>query len=446
MAIYPYTNTYVINKDAVAGSQFKAGMVLMMNADGKAVPADSQLLVFNSLGQKLAKILGLAAGDSNLTGNTIIVQDTVGNNYLDSSQNFVNASNAEYVAIKRQLLDYADETINEYYNMNFSPIPKRRGIGVYCLTGDTFATDQFNAVLHGDYGIDSTDTISFSPGDLLTFGGGVNAGKLVKVNTNLYGQDVVVIGVVEKYNSTLGLLYFRYVFDNLNYGTNLIYDMSSPSAISGSTVYDFSGTQTNGTLTNGPIYSPSPYPSLFFDGANDYINISNSYTTNFQNGVTIDFWVRYNGNGSWERIIDINNGTNTVVLCVFRYSGTNQIGLATATSPFSNLQTGGMLSNSALISSGTIQHFTFVIGPGPVNSLCPYNYIYLNGVLQASSDYLVGRSVIPDVTNRTFWIGRTPYNDAYLSANLFSVKMYNQALTADQILSQHNATKSRYGL
>ena len=83
MAIYPYTNTYVINKDAVAGAQFKAGMVLMMNADGKAVPADSQLLVFNSLGQKLAKILGLSAGYSNLTGNTIIVPDTVGNNYLE---------------------------------------------------------------------------------------------------------------------------------------------------------------------------------------------------------------------------------------------------------------------------------------------------------------------------------------------------------------------------
>ena len=199
MAIYPYTNTYVINKDAVAGSSFKAGMVLMMNADGKAVPADSQVLALNSAGQKQAKILGLAAGDSNLTGNTIIVQDTVGNNYLDENKNFVNASNAEYLAIKRQLLDYADETINEYYNMNVSPIPKRRGIGVYCLIGDTFATDQFSAVLHGDYGVDSLDTITFSSGDLLTFGGGVNAGKLVKVNTNSFGPDVVVIGVVEKF-------------------------------------------------------------------------------------------------------------------------------------------------------------------------------------------------------------------------------------------------------
>jgi hypothetical protein len=448
MAIYPYTNTYVINKDAVAGSQFKAGMVLMMNADGKAVPADSQLLVFNSLGQKLAKILGLAAGDSNLTGNTIIVPDTVGNNYLDENKNFVNASNAEYVAIKRQLLDYADETINEYYNMNFSPIPKRRGIGVYSLTGDTFATDQFNAVLHGDYGVDSTDTISFSPGDLLTFGGGVNAGKLVKINTNSFGPDLVVVGIVEKYNSNIGLLYFRYILDNVSFGSNnkLDYDMISPLAVSGSTVYDFSGTQTNGTLTNGLAYSSTPYPSLFFDGTNDYINISNSYSANFQNGVTIDFWVRYNGNGNFERIIDINNGPSTVVMCIFRFGTSGQLGLATAISPFTNLQTAGMLSNSNVIVSGTIQNFTFVIGPGAVGSTAPYNNMYLNGVLVPTSDYLTGRSQIPDVTNRTFWIGRTPFNDAYLSANLFSVKIYNQPFSADRVLNQHNATKSRYGL
>jgi hypothetical protein len=450
MAIYPYTNTYVINKDAVAGSSFKAGMILMMNADGKAVPADSQILIFNTLGQKQAKILGIAAGDSNLTGNTIIVPDTVGNNYLDENKNFVNASNAEYVAIKRQLLDYADETINEYYNMNFSPIPKRRGIGVYCLTGDTFATDQFKAVLHGDYGIDSTDTISFSPGDLLTFGGGINAGKLIKVNTNSLGPDVVVVGIVEKYNSNIGLLYFRYILENVSFGTNnvtMYYDFSNPiSYTSGTTVYDLSLNGTNGTLTNGPLYSSTPYPSLVFDGANDYINISNSYSANFSNGITIDFWARYNGNGAWERIIDINNGPSTVVICVFRYSTSNQLGLATAISPFTNLQTAGMLSNSNVIVSGTIQNFTLVIGPGTVGSTAPYNNMYLNGVLVPTSDYLTGRSQIPDVTNRTFWIGRTPYNDAYLSANLFSVKMYNQAFTGTQVLNQYNANKSRYGL
>ena len=79
-------------------------------------------------------------------------------------------------------------------------------------------------------------------------------------------------------------------------------------------------------------------------------------------------------------------------------------------------------------------------------STAPYNNMYLNGVLVPTSDYLTGRSQIPDVTNRTFWIGRTPYNDAYLSANLFSVKMYNQAFTGTQVLNQYNANKGRYGL
>jgi hypothetical protein len=446
MAIYPYFSTTIINKDVLTNSSFKAGMALIMNSNGMAIKADSQSLVFDSVYQKYGRFLGFAASDHDISGNTIIIPDVIGSNYLDSNYNFIKSENTEYSVPKRSLLDYQDSAISNFYNAtDLNPISKR-GIGVYNTPGDYFVTDQFNPVLHGDYGVDSTTTTTLNPGDLLTFGGGVNAGKLVKVNLDSFGPDVMVLGQVFKHLPSAGLLYFRQVNYRLNYGSNLIYDLSSPLALSGSTIYDFSGTQTNGTLTNGPAYSSTPYPSLLFDGTNDYINISNSYSANFQNGVTIDFWVRYNGNGLWERIIDINSGTNTVVMCVFRYSGTNQIGLATATSPFLNQQTGGMLSNSALISSGTIQHFTFVIGPGPVNSLSPYNYIYLNGVLQASSDYLIGRCVIPDVTNRTFWIGRTPFNDAYLSANLFSLKIYNQALTAEQILSQHNSTKGRYGL
>jgi hypothetical protein len=446
MAIYPYFSTTIINKDVLTNSSFKAGMALIMNSNGMAIKADSQSLVFDSVYQKYGRFLGFAASDHDISGNTIIIPDVIGSNYIDSNYNFIKSENTEYSVPKRSLLDYQDSAISNFYNAtDLNPISKR-GIGVYNTPGDYFVTDQFNPVLHGDYGVDSITATTLNPGDLLTFGGGVNAGKLVKVNLDSFGPDVMVLGQVFKHLPSAGLLYFRQVNYRLNYGSNLIYDLSSPLALSGSTIYDFSGTQTNGTLTNGPAYSSTPYPSLLFDGTNDYINISNSYSANFQNGVTIDFWVRYNGNGLWERIIDINSGTNTVVMCVFRYSGTNQIGLATATSPFLNQQTGGMLSNSALISSGTIQHFTFVIGPGPVNSLSPYNYIYLNGVLQASSDYLIGRCVIPDVTNRTFWIGRTPFNDAYLSANLFSIKIYNQALTAEQILSQHNATKGRYGL
>lgn len=431
MAIYPYTNTYVINKDAVAGSSFKAGMVLMMNADGKAVPADSQILAPNSAGQKQAKILGLAAGDSNLTGNTIIVQDTVGNNYLDENKNFVNASNAEYLAIKRQLLDYADETINEYYNMNFSPIPKRRGIGVYCLIGDTFATDQFSAVLHGDYGVDGLDTITFSPGDLLTFGGGVNAGKLVKVNTNSFGPDVVVIGIVEKYNSAVGLLYFKFILDNVSFGLNpyiLAVDAGNTlSYVNGSsTTTNLVNGASGGTLVNGTSYSSTNSGAWVFDGVNDYINTSfdsSLFTTN----ATILMWIQLDSNTP----VASNTG-----LLGFRpgFAGVTHYPWVDGTGYFTTFRTSRV--NSITLS--------------PLDK----STIHLLSITTDSVDWklyqnttLVNTSAATTLNLSDPYIGTSEGSLSYnLKGKIFQFNLLNQALTATQITNYYNATKSRYGL
>ena len=419
MAIYPYTNTYVINKDAVAGSQFKAGMVLIMNADGKAVPADSQLLVFNTLGQKQAKILGLAAGDSNLTGNTIIVPDTVGNNYLDENKNFVNASNAEYVAIKRQLLDYADETINEYYNMNFSPIPKRRGIGVYSLTGDTFATDQFNAVLHGDYGIDGTDTISFSTGDLLTFGGGVNAGKLVKVNTNSFGPDVVVVGIVEKYNSNIGLLYFRYILDNVSFGNSFILylEPDNPSAyVDATTLRNFANSSQNMLLINGPARY-SNY--LYFDGTNDYgYQSSFSYSTG---QYTYLVWLMTDG---IQEIFDqvLGSVPDRPNMLSMMFANNNNLAIT-----FLNGYGGSGIS--VVNQAWTLAAVSFGTSSTIISSNLNFETQGTVGIPSLSNLYL---AIDP--------IGR------YYKGRIGLTSITNRALTQTEITNYYNATKSRYGL
>lgn len=438
MAIYPYTNTYVINKDAVAGSSFKAGMILMMNADGKAVPADSQVLALNSAGQKQAKILGIAAGDSNLTGNTIIVQDTVGNNYLDENKNFVNASNAEYLAIKRQLLDYADETVNEYYNMNFSPIPKRRGIGVYCLIGDTFATDQFSAVLHGDYGVDGLDAITFSPGDLLTFGGGVNAGKLVKVNTNSFGPDVVVVGVVEKYSSAVGLLYFKHINRIYSFGTasSAVFALDAASIISypgsGTTWFDLSGNTRNFALINGAVYSSVNSGTITFDGTNDYAGLN--YTLP-NNTITVMVWY-YSGSFSTQADLDsliANDGPINNGLDIRRRTG-------------NTFQLIDWFNSSATIVVATI-------GSIADNSwyLVVYTYdgsrykTYLNNTKTNDAAVTGPRNTIAQVihlANEPFFGGGTRALAGYVS----EVRILNKALTDTELSNYYNATKSRYGL
>lgn len=431
MAIYPYTNTYVINKDAVAGSSFKAGMILMMNADGKAVPADSQVLALNSAGQKQAKILGIAAGDSNLTGNTIIVQDTVGNNYLDDDKNFVNASNAEYLAIKRQLLDYADETVNEYYNMNFSPIPKRRGIGVYCLIGDTFATDQFSAVLHGDYGFDSLDAITFIPGDLLTFGGGVNAGKLIKVNTNSFGPDVVVVGVVEKYSSALGLLYFKHINKIHSFGTNnltLFYDFSNPASYtSGTTVYDLSPNGKNGTIQNEPVYSSSGNASYFnFDKTNDAIETNTT------------------GSG-----FGMNNQSFTLMTVCMpdNVNGDNMV--------FGNIRVAGSGLHAGFRAQAV--HFGFFGADSTWGyGIIPNNIYYIVwrwNVGGSAYIFVNGTQILSSASQPAYFgtqnigISRS-YNleNGSFGGRIYMTRIYNRALTDAEVLNQYNFEKSRFGL
>jgi hypothetical protein len=88
----------------------------------------------------------------------------------------------------------------------------RRGLAVYNQPNNIFITDQFARVLHGDYGLDYTTQIDFNSGDLLTFGSGVNAGKLVKVNVNSIAQEILIVGVVEKFITSTNLLHFRQVF------------------------------------------------------------------------------------------------------------------------------------------------------------------------------------------------------------------------------------------
>ena len=411
MAIFPFSNAYVINKDAVAGSSFKAGMVLVTNSAGNVVPADSQLLLDKSLSEKKLSIIGIAAGDSNISGNTIIVPDYIGSNYLDSNSNFVSISDREYFSVKRQLLDYADETVNEYYNINYSPKPKRRGIGVYPLKGDTFATDQFSPVLHGDYGLDSSTTITFSPGDPLTFGGGINAGKLVKVNLNSFGPDVLVVGVVDRYNSSTGLLYYTQASYGLSFGgassTILALDagltVSYPG--SGSNWLDLSGNARNFTLTNGPVYSSNPITVLVWYNSRSFssASIPDGLISNYENG-NPGFDIRKIGTALHisqaigSGFVDVNI-TNTVIdntwyNIAITYDGTSLI-----------TYTNGASVNT-VVSAGT----------------------RLNG-----TKIVIGTSAF-DVFART------------LACFVSEVRILNRALTAIELLSYYNATKGRYGL
>ena len=108
MAIFPITNYYVVNYDVLRSSSFKAGMVLMRDANGYAIKADRSLSSTDTLSEQLGKYIGFASGDHD-TLNNIILSDPVGSNYLDSNNVFRDNVNSQYGVFKRSISEFSDD-------------------------------------------------------------------------------------------------------------------------------------------------------------------------------------------------------------------------------------------------------------------------------------------------------------------------------------------------
>jgi hypothetical protein len=431
MAIYPYFSTTIINKDVLINSSFKAGMALVLDNSGRAIKADSQLLLFDSAAQKYGKFLGFATSDHDISGNTIIIPDVIGSNYLDSNLNFVKTENTEYSVPKRALLDYQDSAISSFYNNTDLNPTAKRGVGVYNTPGDYFVTDQFVRVLHGDYGLDSTTLVDLNPGDLLTFGGGINAGKLVKVNIDSFGPEVLIIGTVLKHVPAAGLLYFKQTNYRSLFGTNpyvLAIDAGNTSSyISGSTTTTnlVNGT-SGGTLINGTSFSPANSGSWVLDGANDYI--STSFSGSFTTNATIVMWIQLDvenppsGTGGLLGFDD--GGAVGPSYYTFYADGKAYINV------FRNNRIGPITLGSTV---KTQPHMVTITTDGTDWKFYQNTSLITTAVAQATV-----RLALP-------YIGRG-YYDVMFKGKVFQFNLLNQALTATQITNYYNSTKGRYGL
>jgi len=391
--------------------------------------------VFESVAQKHGKFLGFAASDHDISGNTIIIPDVIGSNYLDSNLNFVTNDNTEYSIPKRSLLDYQDTAISSFYNASDLNIISKRGIGVYNTIGDYFVTDQFNPVLHGDYGIDSTTATTLNPGDLLTFGGGINAGKLVKANIDSFGPEIMVVGQVFKHLPSSGLLYFRQVNYRLNFGSNpyvLAIDAGNTSSyISGSTTTTnlVNGT-SGGTLVNGTSYSSVNSGAWAFDGTNDYID--NTFTGTFTNSATLMIWLHLDNPdfinpGYFTGLMTYSGTTNNTTHYPW-VGGTAQM-MTFRTARVNDVSLSGSVSRS-------IPHLLTVTTDGTSWKM------YQNNVLINTS--AAEANIILTSTR----LGRGNHNgvDYHYKGKIFPLDPLEQTINATQITNYYNATRGRYGV
>ena len=209
MAIRALNSVIVANYDTLATASWQAGVCLAINSSTGNVELATRAAGADTL--NFATFVGFSSDDTARSGNTMILADPVGSNYIDGSGVFQSNNNGFYVAAKRAIGDFQSEIVNGVTNLSAQSSGyegPRRGVGVYNAPGGQFVTDQFSLVTSSGVNADAGGTWTPAPGDACTFAA-AGTGKLVKLVA--IGTDGPMVARVDKYDSAAGLLYITMV-------------------------------------------------------------------------------------------------------------------------------------------------------------------------------------------------------------------------------------------
>jgi hypothetical protein len=295
------------------------------------------------------------------------------------------------------------------------------------------------------------DGVLFSTsGSLGTLGTG-NSGRILSVGASnvlindwdgdisqilIYNKDLKLQEVLQTYNAIL-----QKFIPKENLKLSLDAQNTNLYAVSTTTAYDVSGNDYNGTLTNGVQYVGNGDGSWNFDAVDDYIdNVGTTSSFSFiQNtGIfTICAWVKLTEFSTTQRAI-MGNNRNTAtergfLLARGTASGRIRFVITNGTNNVFSQQYDNYFLDDNWV-------FVTIVGNGT-------NVIYYrNGTLFQNGPNL-GTLATGDST-RTLSIGRV--NNLTLSllwsGNISQTSIYDIALTATEISTIYNATKTRYGL
>jgi len=224
---------------------------------------------------------------------------------------------------------------------------------------------------------------------------------------------------------------------------------------SGTVWNDMSGNGNNGTLTNGPTFNSANGGSIVFDGVDDYVqNPNRSTITEFQysNLFTVESFVKIMENSGVGMIINNRaltdgSGAQYTGWSIFQNSNIIQAGIGgyvtgldfrivnISTTEFSN----NVFSKWA--------HIVYTNNPVQGESK-----IYVNGinVTSQSFDNDTPPYVINYNGNHKITLGMSPADGTpgghYVSGSISVARVYNKMLSAQEVLQNYNAQKSRFNL
>jgi len=212
-----------------------------------------------------------------------------------------------------------------------------------------------------------------------------------------------------------------------------------------------------GTLVNGVGFTSSNSGSFVFDGTNDYFESPHSDALNISGSITVDVWVyltSLSNSGDMNLICKYSNagGSSNQSWILFKSTGDYRFaspdGLTANNNEFVWLASSNGNYSGALIGTGEqVLTNTWYNVVAIYNSSNEKMLMYLNGQLKTNVTRTGQTSGVLSTNLRNLQIGGTPLDsNRYVQGRIPSAKVYNRALSAQEIKQNYNATKKRYGL
>ena len=196
----------------------------------------------------------------------------------------------------------------------------------------------------------------------------------------------------------------------------------------GTTWFDLSGNNNNGTLINGVGYNSGNGESLVFDGVDDSVEITN-FPAIFSGSVCMCGWFYFLDGDARDILFGSYNVSDSIN---FERNTSNRLRL------YWNQGQTDINTGNNVVSSGIWQYIS--IQRNKENQTVDF---FVNSILVNQQSV----NVSDVATSRTFRIGRdSRTGTTALRGNIAQVQIYARALTAAEIAHNYNVTKGRFGL
>ena len=220
---------------------------------------------------------------------------------------------------------------------------------------------------------------------------------------------------------------------------NLDASVKNSYAGSGEVWYDMSGYGNNGTLVGGAVYQSPNSGSIYFDGVDDWVNIPDSPSLKMQYQMSISCWFSIPQNGLPYRQALISKHYSNYELGIYEDGRIHTYTRNGIDGTFPTYNEGNAAYHKdGVWQANRIYHVVWTLDGATETT-------WYGGELAATgSQYTKGNFGTND-NGDTLQLG-TRFGGLIFKGNMYSVQIWNRALTFPEVQQLYNTQKTKFGL